>query len=214
MREPVNKYIRDDIKPVIMGDFDKMRENLQQFGTLPAEDWQLFENQLRPVSFRKGDFFIKENQLCNQVGFLNKGIARVFYVIDGKEITSYFNTEKRNLFVCSFTSFLSRKPSFENIHFLDDAELLMLDHEELQRLYEKSPAIQKLGRLMAEYNYVLSMERIYSLQHSSALERYNNLLKIYPGLMNEVPHHYIASYLGITPESLSRIRKDAVGKTK
>jgi CRP-like cAMP-binding protein len=190
--------------------FEKMRQSLQQFSPIGDKDWHILKEKLKPKSFKKGDFFIKEGQLCNYIGFLNKGIGRIYYVIDGKEITSYFNAGSRNMFVSSFTSFLSRKPSFENIHFLEDSELLMLGYDELQALYEQSPAIQKMGRIMAEYNYVLSMERIYSLQHASALERYNNMLKIYPGLMNQIPHHYIASYLGITPESLSRVRKDAI----
>jgi CRP-like cAMP-binding protein len=187
--------------------FLKMQQSLQKFSSLSDKDWALFSKQLKPKSYKKGDLFVREGQLCNHIGFLNKGIARVFYLIDAKEITSYFNAGNRNMFVCSFTSFLSRKASFENVHFLEDSELLMLEHSQLQELYAKSPNIQKLGRLMAEYNYVLSMERIYSLQHSPAIDRYNNMLKIYPGLLNQVPHHYIASYLGITPESLSRIRK-------
>lgn len=192
--------------------FEKMRQSLNLISTINDEDWQLFTKQLKFKSYKKGELFIKEGELCNSIGFLNKGIARVYYVIDGKEITSYFNTSNRNMFVCSFTSFLSRKPSFENVHFLEDSELLILDFNQLQELYDKSPNIQRMGRLMAEYNYVLSMERIYSLQHAPAIDRYNHLLKIYPGLMNQIPHHYIASYLGITPESLSRIRKATLAK--
>ncbi|MCW3103450.1 MAG: Crp/Fnr family transcriptional regulator [Bacteroidetes bacterium] len=194
--------------------FEKMRQSLQQFAALGESDWLLIKQQLEPRSFKKGDLFVKEGQLCTSIGFLNSGIARVYYLADGKEITSYFNAGNRNMFVCSFSSFLSRKPSFENVHFLEDSELLLLSYNGLQELYEKSPAIQKLGRLMAEYNYVLSMERIYSLQHLPAIERYHAMLKTYPGLMNQVPHHYIASYLGITPESLSRIRKEAARKEK
>ena len=192
--------------------FEKMRQSINQISSINDNDWKLFAKHLKLKSYNKGDYFVKEGQLCNHIGFLNKGIARVYYVIDGKEITSYFNAGNRNMFVCSFTSFLSRRPSFENVHFLEDSELLELDYEQLQDLYDKSPNIQKSGRLMAEYNYVLSMERIYSLQHSPAIDRYNNMLKIYPGLMNQIPHHYIASYLGITPESLSRIKKNALKK--
>src|SRR6185503_18854812 len=114
----------------------------------------------------------------------------------------------RNHFVADFSSFLTRKPARENIHALEDCELALISQKDLEKLYSESFAFQKLGRLIAEYNYVLAVERIYSLQHESALERYNHLLEIYPNLINRVPHHYIASYLGITPESLSRIRKE------
>jgi CRP-like cAMP-binding protein len=192
--------------------FEKMRETFHRINPLTETDWTLLKKKLQPASFRKGDIFVTEGQCCTQLGYLSKGLARVFYMIDGKEITSYFNTCNRNVFVCAFTSFLSKKPSFENVHFLEDSELLLLTYDDLQEIYDKSPNLQKAGRLMAEFNYVLSMERIYSLQHASAIERYNNMLKIYAGLLNLVPHHYIASYLGITPESLSRIRKKAMKK--
>lgn len=189
--------------------FQQMRQSLEKYNILDDEDWQQFRKHLKPKSYKKGDLFISEGQVCSHIGFLNNGIARVYYIIEGKEITSYFNADSRNIFVCSFTSFLTRKPSLENVHFLEDTDLLLLNYEALQELYDNRPNIQKLGRLMAEHNYVLSMERIYSLQYSPAVDRYNNMLKIYPGLLNRIPHHYIASYLGVTPESLSRIRKKA-----
>jgi CRP-like cAMP-binding protein len=192
--------------------FERTRQLLNTFSPLEEKDWLHIKKSLEQKLYKKGDFFIKEGQPCNTIGFLITGIARVYYLIDGKEITSYFNTDNRNILVCSFTSFLSRKPSFEIIQFLEDTELLVLNYDQLNLLYEKSPAIQRLGRLMAEHNYVLSMERIYSLQHLPAVERYTNMLKIYPGLLNQIPHHFIASYLGITPESLSRIRKDVSKK--
>lgn len=192
--------------------YSKMRHSLNQFSALNDNDWMLLQKELRMKHYKKGDFFVKEDQICTTIGFLNQGIARAYYQIDGKEITSYFNAGTRNTFVGSFTSFISRKPSFENVHFLEDTELLLLEYDQLQQLYENSAGIQQMGRIIAEYNYVLSMERIYSLQHDSALKRYNDMLKIYPGLLNQIPHHYIASYLGITPESLSRVRKESLKK--
>lgn len=156
----------------------------------------------------KGEHLISQGEVCHHVGFLLQGIVRVYYVEAGKEHTSYFNFGSRNPFVSSFSSFLTRKPSRESIHALEDCQLALISHTDLQRLYEQSIHLQKLGRLMAEYNYTLAMERIYSLQHHSARQRYDQLLDIYPNLINHVPHHYIASYLGITPESLSRVRKE------
>ena len=141
--------------------FEKIQQTIHAFSPLSDENWQLLEKQLQPKSFKKNDFYIKEGSVCDYIGFLNKGIARVYYTIEGKEITSYFNTENRNIFVCSFVSFLSRKASFETIHFLEDIKLLILDYMQLQDLYEARPKIQKSGRLIAEYNYVLSIERIY-----------------------------------------------------
>src|SRR5438445_12993580 len=97
--------------------YEKMRQSLEQFNPINNKDWELFTKQLKVKTFKKGELFVREGQQCNHLGFLNEGIARVYYTIDGKEITSYFNAGNRNVFVCSFTSFLSRKPSFEIIHF-------------------------------------------------------------------------------------------------
>lgn len=192
--------------------YEKLKATLNHFLPLPEEDWNLIQDCLLEKHLAKGEHFIREGQTCNQIGFLNKGITRVYYLVDGKEYTSYFNFENRNPLVSAFTSFITRKPSQENVHVIKDAELLLFNYEQLQSLYEASPSIQKLGRLMAENNYVLSIERIYSLQHYSAQERYLGLLNIYPNLINHVPHHYIASYLGITPEALSRVRRTIVEK--
>ena len=136
------------------------------------------------------------------------GIARVYHIANEKEYTSYFNSAHRNRLVSSFESFLTKKPSKESIHFLEDASLIQIGREDFYSLYNKSAAYQEMGRKLAEYNYILAMERIYSLQHDTAQTRYEKLLHIYPDLVNMVPHHYIASYLGITPESMSRIRKE------
>jgi CRP-like cAMP-binding protein len=191
-------------------ELNKMRESLQKLSEINDKDWKAIKEKLQAKTFKKGDVFINEGQVCKQLGFLVSGIARVYYLANGKEVTSYFNIENRNPLVCAFTSFLSQKPSFEVVHFIEDTQLLLLTYKQLQELYTQNPNIQKLGRIMAEHNYVLSMERIYSLQHAPAIDRYKHLLTIYPGLTNLVPHHYIASYLGITPESFSRIRKELV----
>jgi len=191
--------------------YQKLRTSFEQYTKLTDEEFDSIKNEMTLKSFNKGDYFVKSGQLCKHIGFLVNGISRVYYLEDGKEITSYFNYQDRNPLVSSFVSFLTNEPSYENIHIIEDAEMLIISKESLDKLYESSNNIQKLGRLMAEHNYVLSMERIYSLQHQSAQQRYELLLKTYPNLLNTIPHHYIASYLGVTPESMSRIRKSIAG---
>jgi len=181
---------------------------LQSFGTIGEAEAALLAAKCTVVKYNKGDFFVREGEVCSRIGFLVSGIARVYHLANDREYTSYFNITPRNRLVSSFESFLTGKPSRESIHFLDEAELVVIDREALLQLYSQSPVFQEMGRKMAEYNYILAMERIYSLQHDTAQARYTKLLHIYPDLMNQVPHHYIASYLGLTPESLSRIRKE------
>ena len=183
-------------------------ETLNRFTRLPEADLLQMAACMEMKPLAKGEHFIRQGQMSQHVGFLLKGIMRVYHVDADKEHTSYFNFRSRNPFVSSFSSFLTRTPSLESIHALEDCDLAMISYTDLQRLYEQSIHLQKLGRLMAEYNYTLAIERIYSLQHQSARQRYEQLLEIYPNLINHVPHHYIASYLGITPESLSRVRKE------
>lgn len=181
---------------------------LSGFGRLSEADASLFAAACTEAQYSRGDYFIREEEVCHRIGFLLRGVARVYHIANDKEYTSYFNLPQRNRMVGSFESFLTQRPSRESIHFLQDTELILISRSKLYELYDQSPAIQELGRRMAEYNYVLAMERIYSLQHDTAQARYEKLLDIYADLVNLVPHHYIASYIGVTPESLSRIRKD------
>jgi CRP-like cAMP-binding protein len=190
----------------------KLRKMFSQYVQIPEKEWQAVKPFVQLVKIKKGDYFIKEGQVCRQLGFLNEGLLRVYYTADGKEITSYFNSGHRNPIVSAFYSFLSTQPSLENIHALEDSELIVIDYENLEELYEQNPLFQKLGRLMAEQNYLASVLRIYSLQNKPALERYEDLLRKYKHVIQHIPQHYIASYLGITPESLSRIRSGIAKK--
>jgi CRP-like cAMP-binding protein len=181
---------------------------LSNFQSLSQSDIDLLLSICAEASYARGEYFVREGSVCSKLGFLISGIARVYHLANDKEYTSYFNFVQRNRLVSSFESFLTRKPSKESIHFLEDSKLILISREDFYGLYERSAAFQEMGRKLAEYNYILAMERIYSLQHDTAQMRYEKLLHIYPDLVNLVPHHYIASYLGITPESLSRVRKD------
>lgn len=181
---------------------------LAPFGSLDKRHVDQLLSTAEEVNYKKGDYFIREGETGQRIGFLLSGVARVYHHANDKEYTSYFNFPERNRLVASFESFLTGKPSKENIHFLTDARLIVFSRASLDTLYAESQAFSELGRKLAEYNYLLAMKRIFSLQHDTAQLRYVQLLDIYPDLVNTIPHHYIASYLGITPESLSRIRKE------
>lgn len=185
-----------------------LAHTLNRFVRLTAAELTLLAGYMQPITVNKGDFYLQQGKVCNYLGFMVSGAMRVYHTANDREYTSYFNFGGRNPFVSSYSSFITRTPSQENIHALDDSELIQIHYDNLQKLYAASPQFEKLGRLIAEYNYTLAVERIYSLQHNTAQQRYMQLLQMYPNLVNSVPHHYIASYLGITPESLSRIRKE------
>ncbi len=178
---------------------------------LSEETALAFSKKLVPVSVKKGDYFLRTGEVSKSVGILQTGVFRTFYLSHDKEYSYYFNVETRNPFVAGFTSFLKQEPSSENIQALEDCTLLTLSHSDLEDLYATYPEMERLGRLLAEQNYLLAMERIYDLQQQKADFKYNKFIELYPGLLNRIPQHYIASYLGITPESLSRLRKAQMG---
>lgn len=187
---------------------DNWLVSFQKLTKLSDEELMAVMQMARSVSFKQGGFFSTPDTTCTQIAVLQTGIGRVYHLHDGKEITDYFNTTVRNPLVSSFVSFLKRKPSREYVQFLTNAEVLVINYDQLQELYNRFPSFERLGRLMAEQNYLLALERIESLQYHNATQRYESFLKLYPGLMNQIPHHFVASYLGVTPESLSRIRKN------
>ena len=165
------------------------------------------DSKLVVKAYDKGDFILKQNQVSKTLKFVLSGVYRVYQLKDGKEITSYFNYEERNPLIASFVSLLTTKPSTEFIECIVPGKVLSISYSDWQELYGTSLELNIFGRLMAEKNYILAIQRIESLQYQNASERYEMFLKLYPNLLNQIPHHYISSYLGITPESLSRVRK-------
>lgn len=136
--------------------------------------------------------------------FLEKGCVRGYYNLDGKEVTYWFGFE--HSFVTSFYSFISRKPAFENIQLIEDCTVLAISYDDLQKLYDKYPEIERLVRIINENYYVRLEERFVAAQFKTAKERYAGLLDFSPHILQRMPLGYIASYLGISQETLSRIR--------
>jgi CRP-like cAMP-binding protein len=162
---------------------------------------------LTQVELTKGAFLMTEGKVCQHVYFLEKGCLRGFYNLDGKEVSHWFAFE--NNFVTSFFSFITRKPAIENIQTLEDCVLWAITYEKLQKLYEQHHDLERLGRIMHERYYVMLEERFVSNHFKEARERYENLVGQSPHILQRVPLGYIASYLGITQETLSRIRSKA-----
>ena len=153
---------------------------------------------------KKNEYFVREGQLCQEIAFINKGLFRIFYLKDGIEINTCFCLE--NSITSSFSSFINRIPAIENIQALEDSELLVLSHSNLKKLYELSPQWQVISRLLTEKECLRLSDRAESLSFESAREKYRNLFARQPQVIKRVPVQHIASYLGVTRETLSRIR--------
>lgn len=160
--------------------------------------------KMQKVQVEKGNFLISESSICQHLYFLEKGALRGFYYLESKEITHWFSFE--NDFVTSFHSFITRKPSVENVQAIEDCTLWSIGKDSLEDLYNKFPEIERLGRLACEQYYIRLEERYVNAQFKTAAERYKELLETKTDLLLRLPLGYIASYLGISQETLSRIR--------
>ncbi|CAM4318766.1 cAMP-binding domain of CRP or a regulatory subunit of cAMP-dependent protein kinases [Pedobacter westerhofensis] len=169
-------------------------------------DFNLIAPYLVNIRLKKRENILEQGEICRHLYFLKKGLLRMFYLDqDGNEINCRFVDE--NHFFVDFSSFLTQTPSKYFWQALQDSEFFALKHADVNTLYAKCPAWEHLGRLVAENVYQTANERIEMLLFLSPEERYQYLLNRSPQLFNQVSQFHIASYLGVKPESLSRLRK-------
>lgn len=189
----------------IVTEFKRFKTWLTQISFLTEEDCNLFQPYLKTRRFKEKDFFLKEGVVCLDIGFINSGCFRTFYLSDGKEINTQFVFE--NQFVADYDSFIHSQPSKYFIQALEDSEIVSFNLEAMQNAYSKSKNWEKFGRIMAETSYKLTTQRVESFLFLDGEQRYLELLKNQPHLLDRIPLYHIASYLGLERESLSRLRK-------
>ena len=184
-----------------------LTENINQIVSLTTEEKSTIEKAFSTIEISKGNFWVKQGKICDQVGFVLSGRLRNYYFDDsGNEITCYFVTPEN--FISSFTSFLTNTPANENISALEDTVLRVISKKDLEELSVRVPKIQIFRRVIAENLFITMEKRIAMLQSQSAYERYERMLKDNPDIILRVPLQYTASFLGITPQHLSRLRKE------
>jgi CRP-like cAMP-binding protein len=182
-----------------------LRRQIERFVSLTDDEWNLLVPYLREEQLKKNDFFITEGKKEKNIAFVIEGSLRQFYTKDGEEKTTYFYFE--NHLMSSYISCITGQPSQLTIEALTNCHLLIFTYETLQLLYKKSQQWERFGRLLAEYLAIGLEERMVGLLILSPEERYSQLLKSNKQkILERIPQHYIANYLGITPVSLSRIR--------
>jgi CRP-like cAMP-binding protein len=179
---------------------------ISQLTHLSEEAANFLNANIQKQNFKKGEEILGFEQNCNYLYFINKGIIRGYYFLDAKEITNWFGQE--NEFATCFYSFISKKLSVETIQALEDCELILIPYSTLNTLYEKFPETERVGRLVIENYYLRLEERLLSIQFKSAKERYQNLMDSKPSLLKRAALGQIASYLGISQETLSRMRAE------
>lgn len=162
------------------------------------------QNHFENILLNKNDFLLTEGKACRYLYFLEAGALRGFYNLDGKEITHWFGFE--NDFVTSFHSFTTGLPAVENIQLVENCTLWRITKTDLEKLYNDYHEIERLVRIAYEKYYIRLEERYVNAQFKSAKERYEQLLQQTPHILERVSLGCVASYLGISQETLSRIR--------
>lgn len=193
-----------------MNNWTQLKNWLKNVSFLTESDCNLFEPFLRTRQIKNKDIILSEGQICKELGFINYGAFRMFYLADGKEINTHFSFE--NEFVVNYDSFLQETPSRYFIQALEDAEIVTFNLPTLQNAYNQSQNWERFGRIMAEYSYKQTTKRVESFMFMDAEQRYLQMVKETPNLLERVPLYHLASYLGIERESLSRLRKKIAGK--
>lgn len=178
-------------------------QSIQQFS---SEELDLLDDLITFRTLKKGELLLTENQVCNEIVFIKKGILRSFFFNHkGDEITNCFAFE--NEFMASFASFITEEKAEENIQALAETEVQILDRKALEKLYQSGFNWQETGRKLTELEFVNLHKRMVSFQKLSGSQRYEELYKNHQKYLQLIPLQYLASYLGVTPRHLSRIRK-------
>ena len=179
--------------------------------SLPDEDWNELEGKFTIQNLKKGEFLTRAGEISRTVSFINKGLMRMFYISDGREICTGFMGE--NEYISSYASFLTGQPSAENIDALEDCQIINLTFNDMQSIYNSNPVFEIFGRKIAEKLFILVSSQTTRLLTLSPEERYQSILEHEPYIIQRVPQYMIASYIGITPEHLSRIRKKMTARS-
>lgn len=182
-----------------------LRQHIERFTPLSDVEWAMLTPHLRIKTIQKHQFFAEEGKVANEVALVLEGSFRHFYTNDGEEKTTYFYFEGH--FLSAYMSCITRTPSRMTIEALSPARYIVFSYDVLLNLFERSITWQKFGRLISEYIVIGLEDRMVSLLTQSPEARYLALLESNKKkILDRIPQHYVANYLGITPVSLSRIR--------
>lgn len=169
------------------------------------EAWQAMKSILKPKKLARHEHFLVQGGICRNLGFIAEGYIRLYYLKGDEEITKDFNFE--NEFCGSYASFIAEKPALFNVMAMEPVRLYTIPRNSLLTLYDTYTCWQKLGRISMEQMFVKKERREASFLLDSPEVRYEKLVKESPMWIKRIPLKYLASYLGMAPETLSRIRK-------
>jgi len=172
---------------------------------LSPEEEKLIIASFTPLRLAKGDFFLREGNICKYVGFINKGLVRYFVLKNDEEST--FEFTKEGEFIADYSSFNRQTKSIQNIEAIEDCELLVIDHIKLHHIFNNTPNGNYLGRQIMEHRFDVMVNQLLAVYMQNSEQRYQKFVDEYADLIQRIPQYLIASYVGVQPPSLSRIRR-------
>lgn len=184
---------------------NEIRKYFEQIVKMSDKDWDIFSSKLNKSEYKKRTTLLKIGKVENHLNFIEKGSIRLFIPKEENDLT--FGFCFKGQFMSAYDSFLTQKPSTYQTETLTETTLWKLTFEDLQDIYKRTEVGHIIGRITAENLFLLKVKREQSLLNETAEERYLKLFTDQPHLIKEIPLKYLASYIGITPQALSRIRK-------
>jgi CRP-like cAMP-binding protein len=186
--------------------YDEIYQQLKKLAPIPDEQWNHFETLLTPLSFNKGEYLVRAGEKSECMYIIIKGLTRSFFIdYEGKEFNKIFLAE--NDFASAYVELLNDIPARLSIEALEHTDVLSIKFHEVQRLYDQHLCWNIIGRKLAENFFILKEQREYEFLLMDAKQRYLNFLETYKHLKERISQYHIATYLGITPVSLSRVIK-------
>lgn len=186
---------------------DQIKEYINQIADISDKDWNFFTSKLQRRVIPKKTTFLKINEIENHISFIESGVVRLFIPKEDSEKEITFGFSFKNQFVSAYDSFLTQRPSLYQLQTLTKTTILSITYKDLQEVYKTTQIGNLIGRLTAERLFLIKSKREQNLLNLTAEERYLQLFKERPELLKVIPLKYISSYIGVTAQALSRIRK-------
>lgn len=185
-------------------------ENIKLYITISEQEIQLLHSVVDKKIYQKNETIFTEGKISDEIYFVTKGCVRLFYNIDGNDKTAFFYTEGQ--FICAGESYTYSIPAIENYQAVEQTEILIFKKSKIETLLKEVPKFEVIARIATENELITCQKVIASFVTKSAEERYIDLLETQGELFQRVPQQYIASFLGVSPETLSRIKSRVLKK--
>ena len=192
----------------------KYKNFIKQYIDMTVEEWEHYKSKIHIEHYRKGQIIHHVGEVCSKIAFINSGLTRSYMIgEDGKDYTwnIMFNDENaqvNNLFVVDYYSFITQNKSIVNIEVIEDCELLVIAYDDVNSLHNTLHKEEKFSRIISEIAYATLYEKIVDRQMKTSQERFDAFMHTTPYLLDKVPQYHIATYLGMTPQYLSQLKKE------